>query len=91
MSERRRYLLISAVLLVALVVVGLLMGAVAALALVTSWRSMQALGRDTGADGTIPDRRSFMAHAGVILASLFTFGIVLRFITVFFVVPCRYP
>jgi hypothetical protein len=50
-----------------------------------------ALGRDTGGDSIIPDRRRRMTYTGVILGRLSTFGIVLRFITVFFVVACRTP
>lgn len=76
---------------VLLIVAGLVLLGVAAFAGVTAWRSLAALGLDNGGNGTITDQRRFMAHAGVILSALFTYGIILRFITVFFLHPCVYP
>lgn len=70
---------------------GVVLGGVAAFAAWTAWRSLRALGIDDGENGTVLDQRRFMAHAGVILGALFTFGIVLRVITVLFLRPCVYP
>jgi len=64
---------------------------VALLAGVTAWRALGALGLDNGGNGTVTDQRRFMAHAGLILSALFFYGIVLRFITVFFLHPCVFP
>lgn len=76
---------------VLLVIGGLGLGAIAVFAGVTAWRSLVSLGLDNGRNGTITDQRRFMAHAGVILSAIFSYGIVLRFITVFFLHPCVFP
>jgi hypothetical protein len=74
---------------VALVLIGLAAGALAASGAVTAFRARARLGRDTGEGPTRPDQRRFMAHAGIILSLIFFFGIVLRFMTTFFLAPCR--
>jgi hypothetical protein len=76
---------------VLLVIGGLVFGGVALFAGITAWRSLRALGIDNGGNGTIMDQRRFMAHFGVGVSALFFFGIVLRFITVFFLHPCVFP
>ncbi len=76
---------------VLLVVAGAVLLAAAAFAGLTAWRSLSALGLDNGRNGTVTDQRRFMAHAGIILSALFTYGLLLRFITVFFLSPCVYP
>ncbi len=85
-----RYLGHPATSVVLLIIGGAILLAVAVLAGVTAWRSLTALGVDNGMNGTITDQRRFMAHFGVGVSALFTFGIVLRFITVFFLHPCIY-
>lgn len=70
-----------------LIVIGILMAAGAVTAGLVGWRAMDAVGMDTGRDGTAHDRRRFMAHAGTLISMLFLFGIVLRWIAVFFVDP----
>jgi hypothetical protein len=76
---------------VLLVIVGLVCLAAAVFAAVTAWRALAALGIDNGENGTVTDQRRFMAHFGVGASALFCFGIVLRFITVFFLHPCVFP
>ncbi len=73
---------------VALALIGLLMGGIAASGAVTAFRARWALGADTGQGPTRLDQRQFMAHAGIILSVLFLFGIVLRLLTTFFIPPC---
>jgi hypothetical protein len=72
---------------VLLVVVGLVCLAVSLWAGLVAWRARAALGDDTGRGDTDVDRRRFMAHAGLVTCFLFTFGIVLRVVTVFFIGP----
>lgn len=76
---------------VLLVIGGIVLGAVALFAGITAWRSLVALGIDNGENGTIVDQRRFMAHFGVGVSALFFYGIVLRFVTVFFLHPCVFP
>lgn len=78
-----------------LIVVGLVMLAVSISAGLLGWRAHSALNRgradaersDTGRGDTDQDRRRFMAHAALILSALFSYGIILRWITVFFITP----
>ena len=69
-----------------LVVTGVLMLAVAGAAFVISRKGRVPSGDDTAAI----DQRPFMARAGTIISAVFLFGILLRFLGVFFVAPCRY-
>jgi hypothetical protein len=68
-----------------LLLIGLVCMAGAVLAGLTGLRAVRVMGHDTGRDGTITDRRRFMGHAGMIISVLFTFGILLRLVAIFFV------
>ena len=70
-----------------LVVTGLLMLAVAAAAFLVARAGRVPVNDDTAA----VDQRPFMSRAGTIISAVFFFGILLRFLSVFFVAPCRYP
>ena len=70
-----------------LVITGILMLGVAAAAFLVSRRARVPATDDTVA----ADQRPFMARAGTIISAVFFFGILLRFLSVFFVPPCRYP
>ena len=74
-----------------LVLLGIVTGGVAIAAGVTAWRLHGELGNDTGKSETDLDRRRFMAHAGMYMAALFLFAIVLRWAATFIVDPtiCR--
>ncbi|HEY4218208.1 MAG TPA: hypothetical protein VGM67_13785 [Gemmatimonadaceae bacterium] len=51
------------------------------------WRTVTALGEDTGVGDTDVDRRRFMARFGMVISALMLFAIVLRMITVLFLSP----
>ncbi len=70
-----------------LVLTGALMLAVAAAAFLVSRSARLPVSDDTAA----VDQRPFMSRAGTIISAVFFFGILLRFLSVFFVAPCRYP
>lgn len=72
---------------VLLVGVGVLMLLVCVAGGVVGWRAHQQLGADTGMGDTEVDRRRFMARAAVVGAMLFSYGTMLRAITVAFVRP----
>jgi len=73
-----------------LVVVGLLMLALALAGGVTGWRAAASLGSTaTGRGNTALDRRRFMAAVAVVACALFSYGIVLRLITVLFISAAR--
>lgn len=72
---------------VALVVLGLVMLAISLAGGGIAWRAHAALGDDTGQGDTDVDRRRFMARAALLSCALFSFGIVLRTITLAFLSP----
>ncbi len=74
---------------VALIVVGALMLTAAVVAGLTAFAIHRRLGASSGGDGLILDQDRFMAGAGVLIAMIFGFGLLLRFITAFIVPPCR--
>jgi hypothetical protein len=76
--------------------VGALLVAVGVVALLASlgagalaWRARGAVGVDTGQGDTDVDRRRFMARAGLVTCALFSYGILLRTITLAFLSPAR--
>jgi hypothetical protein len=78
---------------IALVIAGLLMLATAAAAGYTGLRIYRHVGEEPtdtiyGPGGNVRDRVRFMALGAMIFSGLFLFGILLRFITVFFIRPC---
>ena len=72
---------------VALIAVSLAAVIVTVLAGLTGWRTLAALGEDTGIGDSDVDRRRFMARFGMVISLLMLFGIVLRMITVVFLSP----
>jgi hypothetical protein len=73
-----------------LVVLGLLMLALSLAGGAVAWRALASLGSPaTGRGETVLDRRRFMAAFALVGCALFTYGLVLRFITVFFISPSR--
>ena len=68
-----------------LVMVGLVMLAVALSGGWVAWRAYAVLGDDNGYGDTGQDRRSFMARASILSCGLFSFGIVLRLLTLAFI------
>ncbi len=70
---------------VGLLIIGVVCIAGSILAGLMGLRVVRAMGQDTGRDGTATDRRRFMGYAGMIMSVLFTFGILLRLIAIFFV------
>lgn len=72
---------------VLLVGVGVAMLALSLGAGLVAWRAQAALGDDTGRGDTDVDRRRFMARAAVLGCALFSYGIVLRTITIAFLGP----
>jgi hypothetical protein len=71
----------------ALIGVSLAAVIVTVLAGLTGWRTLTALGEDTGLGDTDVDRRRFMARFGLVISALMLFGILLRMITVLFLSP----
>ena len=76
-----------AVALALLIGVSVCAVAVTVLAGLTGWRTVSALGDDTGEGDTDVDRRRFMARFGMVISALMLFAIVLRMISVLFVSP----
>ncbi len=74
---------------IALLVVGALMLATAASAGLGALATSRRIGRDSGGNDVRLDQDRFMARAGVFIAVIFGFGILLRFITVLIVTPCH--
>jgi hypothetical protein len=54
---------------------------------VTAWGIHARLGSDTGLGDTALDRRRFMARAGLLVAALFSFGILLRLVAPWILSP----
>jgi hypothetical protein len=65
---------------VAMFIISLAGGAIA-------WRAHTSLGDDTGQGDTDVDRRRFMARAALLSCALFSYGILLRTITLAFLSP----
>ncbi|HEY2804381.1 MAG TPA: hypothetical protein VGI92_00830 [Gemmatimonadales bacterium] len=76
--------------MVLLIAIGLAMMGVAAAAFAVSAAHVVSASGDS-MDDEITDQRPFLARAGRITSGVFFFGILLRFITVFFIASCRYP
>jgi hypothetical protein len=72
---------------VVLVAIGVVMLVVSLAGGAIAWRAHAALGDDTGQGDTDVDRRRFMARAALLSCALFSYGIVLRTITLAFLAP----
>lgn len=72
---------------VLLVLVGVGMLVVSLAAGLAAWRAWRTVGPDTGQGDTDRDRRGFMARAGLLACALFSYGIVLRTLTIAFIGP----
>lgn len=70
-----------------LTIIGVVMLGVSLSAGLVAWRAHVSVGSDTGLGETDIDRRRFMARAGLLASALFSFGIVLRIVTVFMLSP----
>ncbi len=74
---------------IALLIVGALMLCTAVSAGLGALATSRRIGRDSGGGELTVDQDRFMARAGMLSAVVFGFGILLRFITVLIVTPCR--